>query len=263
MNSCNAVDTDSSEKEKYKNPDSLSFITKKNSVLQYPLPTPLEVTHMLNKAGAVYNNKIANSILNSDKYFTENARALNLGVYGSDLSYAVSYNRSQEIMDYYKCCKKLQDALDIQTLYQEDIADQIEANLNNPDSLFSILTNSFKSTFEYLNENEKGAISVLILAGGWIEGMFISCKLGEFSEANAAIYQAIAEQKESLGMLLKLLEDYKENQMVIEMINDLRKIEKTYSEIEIIDEKLILTKDGFIEIKKEIEKNRKKIIENT
>ncbi|NJO88699.1 MAG: hypothetical protein HC831_06840, partial [Chloroflexia bacterium] len=57
--------------------------------------------------------------------------------------------------------------MDIQTPYNEDLSARIEANIENKDSLYDILTSSFKNTFEYLNDNGKGAISVMVLAGGW------------------------------------------------------------------------------------------------
>jgi hypothetical protein len=231
--------------------------------LTYPLPTPLEITHLLNKAGAIYNYNFSNSNKNVDKYFTEGSRALNLGIYGSDLSYSASYNKSQETMDYYLCTKKLQDAMDIQTPYHQSVSERIENNIDNQDSLYSILTSSFKNTFEYLNDNGKGSISALILAGGWIEGLYISCKLAEVSTDNAGIYQAIASQKETLGILIKLLETYKDHQKVAEISDDLQKIKYIYDKLEIVNGRAQLSSKNYLEIKKEIEKIREKIVETT
>ena len=58
--------------------DSTLSVTDQAEKLVYPMPTPLEITDMLNKAGASYIIGISNRPENVDKYFTESAKALNL-----------------------------------------------------------------------------------------------------------------------------------------------------------------------------------------
>src|SRR3972149_9628298 len=53
----------------------------------YPLPTPFEMTKMLNDIGAKYTAKNLNSTANIEKYYTEQNKAVNLGIYGADLAY--------------------------------------------------------------------------------------------------------------------------------------------------------------------------------
>ncbi|MFW6043007.1 MAG: hypothetical protein ACOCPW_01485, partial [Marinilabiliaceae bacterium] len=79
----------------------------------YPLPTTFEVTEMLNRIGASYILALSNSDDNVDKYLTEKKQALNLGVYGADLSYASTYNQKQPTIDYMEASKKLVDALNM------------------------------------------------------------------------------------------------------------------------------------------------------
>lgn len=229
--------------------------------LVYPLPTPLEITNMLNKAGASYILDLSNKPDNVDKYFTEASKALNLGIYGADLSYSATYNKSQETMNFFVCTKKLRDGMDIQTPQNEDLSSRIERNIENKDSLYEILTGSFKSTFEYLNDNGKGAISVMVLAGGWIEGIYISTELALLTENNAEIMQGIADQKESLVRLSKLMETYKDNQNVAEVLVELNDINAIFAELKDVDGKAKMTQESFNKIKVEIEALRQKIID--
>ena len=53
----------------------------------YNVPSPLEITSMLKKAGASYNSEYLNSFKKVSEYTTMEEMALNLGVYGADLSY--------------------------------------------------------------------------------------------------------------------------------------------------------------------------------
>ncbi|RLD65068.1 MAG: hypothetical protein DRI95_09510 [Bacteroidetes bacterium] len=238
-------------------------VMEKADKLVYPLPTPLEVTEMLNKAGAAYILDIANGPENVAKYFTEISKALNLGVYGADLSYASTYNKTQETNNYLACTITLRDGLAIETPYNSGLLERVEANIDNKDSIYNILTTSFHETFEYLNDNGKGAVSVMILAGGWIEGLYLSTELAFLTENNAEILKGIADQKETLKILMPLIETYKENENVNEILKELRVIETIYSEIPEKDGVIELTEEYFNKIKMEIDNLRKKTVETT
>ena len=238
-------------------------VMEKADRLVYPLPTPLEVTEMLNKAGAAYILDIANGPENVAKYFTEMSKALNLGVYGADLSYASTYNKTQETNNYLACTITLRDGLAIETPYNSGLLERVEANIDNKDSIYDILTTSFHETFEYLNDNGKGAVSVMILAGGWIEGLYLSTELAFLTENNADILKGIADQKETLKILMPLIETYKENENVNEILKELRVIEAIYSEIPEKDGVIELTEEYFNKIKMEIDNLRKKTVETT
>jgi len=145
----------------------------------YPLPTSFEVTEMLNRIGASYILTLSNSAENVDKYLTETKQALNLGVYGADLSYASTYNQKQQIVTYMEASKKLIDALNITGALPTDILDKIEQNEDNKDELVEIITNTFYDTYEFLNVNQRGSVSMLVLAGSWVEALYITTNSSE------------------------------------------------------------------------------------
>ena len=241
--------------------DTTLSVTDQAKKLVYPMPTPLEITNMLNKAGASYIIGIANKSDNVDKYFTESAKALNLGIYGADLSYSATYGMSQETMNFFLCTKKLRDGLDVQTPGNDSLSARIEANIEKKDSIYNILTHSFTSTFDYLNNNRKGAVAVMVLAGGWIEGLYLSTELSSMIEKNTEIMQGIADQKVTLDKLIPLMETYKENQNVSDVLKSLNDIKLAFSELKTVDNKVQMNKDSFAKIKKGISTLRKKIVE--
>src|SRR5690606_28686195 len=87
----NAESTDTLEKTRVEQ-DVREFV--------YPLPTTFEVTEMLNRIGAAYILTLSNPVSNVERYLTEKAKAINLGVYSADLSYASTYNQKQATIDY-------------------------------------------------------------------------------------------------------------------------------------------------------------------
>ena len=86
--------------------------TKAQNVF-YSIPSPIETTSLLKAAGAKYNASYLNPIENVPKYSTAASRALNLGVYGSDLSFTSIFDKTQESMLYLRCTNKLATSLGI------------------------------------------------------------------------------------------------------------------------------------------------------
>ena len=198
----------------------------------YPLPTSFEVTEMLNRIGAAYILTLTNPVTNVEKYLTEKSKAVNLGVYGTDLSYASTYNQKQEIISFMDASKKLIDALNISGAVSPDIIEQIEANEDNKDSLVALITNSFYDTYEYLNQSDRGSLSMLVLAGSWVEALYITTHISQDTYNNKEMVKIVMEQKASLNKLVSLMEEMKENIAVAETLNQLSKLHGIYNSIE-------------------------------
>ncbi|MEM9339808.1 MAG: hypothetical protein AAGA66_13815, partial [Bacteroidota bacterium] len=109
----------------------------------YPIPTSFEVTQMLNNAKTAFNSEIVNDPKKADQYVTTWQKATNLGVYGADLSYAATFDKTQETIDFLDVSKKLIDDLNISTAFNENMAERIEGSMENIDSLIYIISESF------------------------------------------------------------------------------------------------------------------------
>jgi len=198
----------------------------------YPLPTPFEVTEMLNRIRASYILTLSNSAQNVDKYLTEKKQALNLGVYGADLSYASTYNQKQQVMTYMEASKKLVDALNISGALPSDILEQIEENQDDKDQLVEIITNTFYDTYDYLNANGRGAVSMLVLAGSWVEALYITTNISEDTYQNKEMVKIVMDQKSSLNKLLGLMNAYGDNEAVEDVLKQMEPLAKVYNNIE-------------------------------
>ena len=199
--------------------------------IDYPLNNPIEISKMLNEAGAGYTVDVTNTPKNLDKYMTEKDKALNFGIYGADLAYVATYNKPQETNLLFEVCKKISDNLGLSSIYDEATLAKIEDNIDNKDTLHAVISSSFHQTYETLQENGKGAVSVLILAGGWVEGLYISIELTQNAIDKDKMMSGIAAQKLNLDKLLVAMDLYKENEAVSAIITELQKIETTFIDI--------------------------------
>jgi hypothetical protein len=60
----------------------------------YSLPSPLETAMLLKSAGVSYNEMVLNDLDNVEKYSTKRSKALNLGIYTTDLSFSCLFDQA-------------------------------------------------------------------------------------------------------------------------------------------------------------------------
>ncbi|WP_066630103.1 hypothetical protein [Labilibacter marinus] len=222
----------------------------------YPLPTSYEIVQMLNKIEAAYIFDLANNPANADKYTTEKDMAINLGIFGGDLSYASTYNQKQETVNFIDASRKMLEGLDLNAAVREDLPQQIEANEDNKEALVDLITNSFYDTYDFLNAHDRAAVSALVMAGAWVEGLYIATHISEETFNSKEMVTIILKQKEPLLKLMEILSKYKDDEGIAETIQDLSTMANIYSGIE----DTAITQEQMIQIAEESLKIRKKFI---
>ncbi|MBP5364690.1 MAG: hypothetical protein J6Y82_02040 [Bacteroidales bacterium] len=180
----------------------------------YPLPTAFEVTEMLNRIDAPYILTLCNEQSNYEKYLTEPKKALNMGIYSADLCYASTYNQQQSVKEYIDIIRKLIDGLDITSAVDPDLPNKIESNENNKEGLTQIISESFYDVYDYLNRNDRGPVSLLIVTGSWVEGLYITTHISDNTFENKEMVKIIMSQKDPLVKLMELLGKYQGNESI-------------------------------------------------
>ncbi len=206
---------------------------RKTKNIFYNIPSPMETAALLKKAGAEYNGRILNDVKNVDRYTAASKQALNLGVYGADLSYASVFNQTQESMFYTSCAKKLADRLGVSGAFDDGTMERMEKNMQNRDSLLNIISETYWDVDGYLKENDREHISALMIAGGWVEGLYIATQVAAGSKS-PELYQRVAEQKLSLGDLMGLLGTYEGEDPALDAVReDLKSLESLYAGVDL------------------------------
>jgi hypothetical protein len=194
----------------------------------YPLPTSAEVIKMLTNLQVGYIIGISNPVENSKKYFSSSTRAINLGVYGADLSYATLYNVQQEVINYLDAIRSLANELNMSKIYNEDLYNKIKQNFDNRDDLVKILTNSFNDTYGYLSENDQQPLALLVVGGAWVEGMYLTTHVTEAAYQVAGISKVLLEQKKSFDLFLDITKPYLNDPIVGDFVKVLDPVKKVY-----------------------------------
>jgi len=232
-----------------------SDIEKEVKEIVYPLPTSFEVTEMLNRIGASYIIGVSNPAASATKYMTEKSQALNLGIYGADLSYASTYRQRQETMDYMAASRQLIEELNISAAIDPEIVSKIEANAENKDALVKIISDSFYNTYSFLQKNERSGVSSLIMAGSWIEALYIATHISEDTYNNKEMEKIVMDQNETLKKLLDIMSKDAANADVAETIKAFAPLKAIYDGIN-----GGITEDQLNSIAKEVQALRSKIV---
>jgi len=197
----------------------------------YPLPTSAEVIKMLTELEVGYIIGISNPVANSKKYFSSTTRAINLGVYGADLSYVTLYNIQQEVINYLEGIRILSNELNMSKIYNEELYDKIKQNFDNKEELVKILTGAFDDTYSYLNENDQQPLALLVVGGAWVEGMYLTTHVSEAAYQVAGISKVLLEQKKSFELFLDITRPYANDPSVSDFVKALDPVKKVYDGI--------------------------------
>ena len=221
----------------------------------YPLPTSASVIKMLTELEVGYIFGISNPVENTKKYFSSPSRAINLGVYGADLSYATLYNIEQGVINYLNAIRSLANELNMTQLYNEELYEKIKKNYDNKDELVKILTEAFNDTYSYLAENDQKPLALLVVGGAWVEGMYLTTHVSEAAYQVAGISGVLLEQKESFEMFLETTQPYKNDPAVADFLKQLDPVKEVYKNLG-----TSLTEQNIKDITRVIEDVRSKII---
>ncbi|MBU0765108.1 MAG: hypothetical protein KJ607_09770, partial [Bacteroidetes bacterium] len=165
---------------------------------------------------------------------TDISKGLNLGVYSADLCFTTIFDQTETSCKYIASCKKLAEELSIMDAISKNTLDRMEANTNHKDSLLRIISEVLLNSDSFLKENERTSTAAIVLAGGWIEGLYIGTQIAKNTKDNKELINRIADQRFSLETLMCLLEEQKEIDANVEpVLQGIKKINDAFCKIEI------------------------------
>lgn len=243
----------------------------------YNIPPPSEIPYLLQATGAEFNQGLVNNREKVDQYTTRSDKAaLNLGVYAADIGYLTSYDKTQEAIDYLTSCKTLSDNLGLVGTFDTQLLTEFEQNISNKDSLTRLLDRTMKKSETFLKDGSRNKLSSLVIAGSFIEGLYIATGLIKSYPKNilpednrnlvlTPLMRVVLEQKSSVSEMIKMLSAAEQTETVAGIVNDLKTLEQTYQNLNIEEQiknnraDLVLSDKNLEGITTVVEKIRKSI----
>jgi len=198
------------------------------------IPSPLEISMILKESGKKYNVSYLNSADNRSKYNSNYKKALNLGIYGTDLGYTNIYEQNQDGVKYMEAIKDLADGLNIGQFFDIETVGRLATNSKNLDSLLLITTQNFNTINHYLQTQSRANLSVLLLTGGWLEALHVTTEVAKANPGNKELQETIGEQKIILENIILLLSFYKESDANMkELLTEIEELKKAFDKVNI------------------------------
>ena len=213
----------------------------------YAIPSPVEMASMIRDNGSDFNEEFMNPSDKAKSYSSIKEQAINLGVYGADISYASMFDQSQATINYMASIQNITNSLGLTSVLDNNLLERITSNKESKDSLLVIVSEAYWGFNGYLKEEQREDVASLVIAGGWVEALHLA--LSHCNNSEDALAQRIAEQKYSLDRLISLVGSY-DTDNVASVMEDLNSLKTIYDEVTItkVKKENTQTDDGVFEL---------------
>ena len=204
--------------------DTLSADVRQNmNLIRVSIPSPILVTKQISKAGYNYNKSVLNSSSKSGGYSTKFQAAANLGIYGADLGYVAGYNQSQDVLEYLAQISKLAKTVGVESAFDQDFGKNLNDNAGKGDTLLNIIDEAYAKAERNLRSNDRVAAASVIIAGGWIEGLYIATEIATSKpDAGKDMCHTIYNHTYAYSYVVELLNTYKKDADCAKMLEELK-----------------------------------------
>ncbi len=216
----------------------------------YMFPSPMEILEQFEETELNYVPGLINDAGNSEKYLTSKARALNLGIYITDLAYTSLLGRTSEAMEYPEIIQSLSADLGISNESFKNIIKRVQDNINVKDSLIEISNDLYFALIEYLETGGQTTTIAEISSGAYIETMFIGLNSVDSYSVENAIVKQIIDMKYPFENLVAQAETTREEGSSNALLDYLNQLKSVFDELEPdqSDTEIIRNEDGEISI---------------
>lgn len=183
-----------------------STATEDENEVTYTLPSPLQVASIFKKSGLKFMAGITNPSDNALKYNNNDfVRAVNLGVYSSDLAYTILNKQYQDSKSYLKACRDIGVHLGLQSAFEtNNLGKRFDKNIDREDSLIVLVSEIQMQSDVLLEESKQKHITAIAFAGAWIESIYIASKVYA-TDKNKKVGVSLLEQFTIAENIIKAL----------------------------------------------------------
>ena len=235
------------------------FFDDQKGIINYKIPSPLEMFLRLQRIKAPFKMELPNKPINSQRYITQYQQAVNMGVYASDMAYCCILGDSQNTLVYFNMVKNMSVEVGLYEGVNKELADRVLDNLSESDTLISITAESYYEVVNYIEEQGLGDIQCLVVAGSWIESIYLCLKTICDLKIDKQTMEIIEDHQVILENLAELLEQNKQDRNVAKLLEEIKAIQTAY-DVNYQNEGKMLTQKQFSDIVNAVSDARERII---
>jgi len=196
-------------------------------------PSPVEMAKLIHRSGATFDAAACNPTGANARYNTSDRQAINLGVYGADLSYSTIFEENAASLEYLSAIKNLSAQLGISDVITDEVLQDAEANRGDRQALINIVSDTFYDLNERLKSNGTEDLAGLLVAAGWVEGMYLATQ--HLDQSPTELKARIAEQKMTLDDVMRLCRSYEATPELTALLTRMETIEAAYAGVSLTE----------------------------
>lgn len=201
--------------------------------------SPVEVSDLIKKQGIKYDKAMLSDPKNLATLKSDFKKALNLGVYSTDMGYSTINEKSFEALGYLTGVKKLAEAFKVSQYIDMSKITALAANKKDINKLLDETTSTFENISNYLEKQKKSNLAALMITGGWIETFHITCQVAK-SQTNKEVRNElngrIITQKIVLEKITQALAPYQTDADVANLLKEFDKVNGLLAKYKIEEE---------------------------
>ncbi|MEN8230184.1 MAG: hypothetical protein ABFS38_18630 [Bacteroidota bacterium] len=220
-----------------------------NEIIQN-IASPIEVASLIHSQNIPFSTSY---LANPDRLSTNISNvemAFNLGVLSANLWYLNINEKTGTALNHLSSIDRLADALQIRQFFDYATIKHLATTNSDLDSLMHTSINSFNNMEHSLREADRINLSAMMIAGAWMEGLFLATQV-TMQESNEDLRSLIGKQKLILNDLLLILNNFKNEEVIWNYINDFETIKSIYDDVKIthlVGEPQTIEKDGMLKV---------------
>lgn len=174
------------------------------------VPSPKFFFEVIRDLGEDSNPDILIPVSSAQNFTEERTQALAFGMYSADLAYVSSYEIGSDAIEYLKVVEEMTNTLNISGIFDQKLKERLTSNSDNIDSVFAFADVAYNNSVRYLKANDKEKVMALMLAGAWIESMFLVTSVAGDYDPQVSAFDAIKQQHLVLEAILEELEPFQD-----------------------------------------------------
>lgn len=171
-------------------------------------PKATEVAEFINEAGASYILDLTVPIDDVEKFMTKTQMGIGLGMYGFDLFYAKTFNRSDMVIKISELEEQLIERLGLDNEFAStsNFRKRLQDNAENQDSIDMLVNEMMNRAHQSFSTSDQPDTYALSFIGANAEALYILTQVTLFAQNNKPMIEFIGKQDERAKSIFTLLE---------------------------------------------------------
>ncbi len=198
------------------------------------IPSPLQAAAIMEGIGIPFDEGVVQNTEKADSYSGWFSQATNMGIYGADMGYANVYGEVKQSLDYVGSIRTLADKLKVGQFFDIATIRDLAQKSDDVDALTNASQMNFQKMNDYLQKQNRGKVSVAMILGGWVEGLYLTATVADNNADSDVLREIVAEQKLALESISLLLNLYASDEHFASFATSFQLLEAAFEGIEMI-----------------------------